>query len=86
MGTPRRTERRGVVVAINSRPPLSSSEPGVSPAPLIQVPQMPEFKLVSDFQPTGDQPAAIEKLVERIRKGHNIRLYWGHGHGEESGW
>ncbi len=24
---------------------------------------MPEFKIVSDFRPTGDQPAAIEKLV-----------------------
>lgn len=30
---------------------------------------MPDFKVVSDFQPTGDQPLAIEKLVEGFRKG-----------------
>ncbi|MEA3346431.1 MAG: excinuclease ABC subunit UvrB [Chloroflexota bacterium] len=30
---------------------------------------MPEFKLVSDFQPTGDQPQAIEKLAAGLRKG-----------------
>jgi excinuclease ABC subunit B len=28
---------------------------------------MPPFKVVSEFQPTGDQPQAIEKLVEGIR-------------------
>ncbi len=27
---------------------------------------MPEFKLVSDFQPTGDQPQAIDELVEGL--------------------
>src|SRR5438105_4230280 len=27
---------------------------------------MPDFKLVSDFQPTGDQPQAIEKLVDGV--------------------
>lgn len=31
---------------------------------------MPEFKLVSDFQPTGDQPQAIEQLVEGLKKGY----------------
>jgi excinuclease ABC subunit B len=30
---------------------------------------MPEFKIVSDFQPTGDQPQAIEQLVEGINQG-----------------
>ncbi|RME80528.1 MAG: excinuclease ABC subunit UvrB [Caldilineae bacterium] len=30
---------------------------------------MPAFKLVSDFQPTGDQPQAIEQLVEGVRQG-----------------
>ena len=25
---------------------------------------MPDFKLVSDFKPTGDQPEAIRKLAE----------------------
>ena len=30
---------------------------------------MPEFKVVSDFQPTGDQPEAIEGLVRGLEKG-----------------
>ncbi len=30
---------------------------------------MPEFKVVSDFQPTGDQPEAIEQLVEGLKQG-----------------
>src|SRR5574341_2378288 len=30
---------------------------------------MPPFQVVSPFQPTGDQPAAIEGLVEGINKG-----------------
>lgn len=28
-----------------------------------------KFKLVSDYQPTGDQPQAIEKLVKGFREG-----------------
>ena len=31
---------------------------------------MPDFKLVSDFKPTGDQPEAIRKLVEGLRAGY----------------
>ena len=30
---------------------------------------MPEFKVVSDFEPTGDQPEAIRQLVEGLRSG-----------------
>jgi len=30
---------------------------------------LPAFQVVSDFQPTGDQPQAIEKLVEGIERG-----------------
>ncbi len=30
---------------------------------------MPKFKLVSDFQPTGDQPTAIQQLVEGLTGG-----------------
>ena len=30
---------------------------------------MPEFRLVADFKPTGDQPAAIEQLSEGLAKG-----------------
>ena len=31
---------------------------------------MPDFKLVSDFKPTGDQPEAIRKLAEGLRAGY----------------
>ncbi len=30
---------------------------------------MPDFQLISDFQPTGDQPEAIAKLVAGLRRG-----------------
>jgi excinuclease ABC subunit B len=30
---------------------------------------MPDFKLVSDFQPTGDQPQAIDQLVDGLGRG-----------------
>ncbi|MHB8104203.1 MAG: excinuclease ABC subunit UvrB [Dehalococcoidales bacterium] len=30
---------------------------------------MPQFKIVSDFQMTGDQPQAVDKLVEGLEKG-----------------
>ena len=38
---------------------------------------MPEFKLVSDFQPTGDQPTAIEELVEGLHQGHKHQTLLG---------
>ncbi|MCL7455023.1 MAG: DEAD/DEAH box helicase family protein, partial [Anaerolineae bacterium] len=38
---------------------------------------MPEFKLVSDFQPTGDQPRAIDLLVEGLEKGHQHQTLLG---------
>ncbi|WP_300382229.1 excinuclease ABC subunit UvrB [Clostridium sp.] len=31
---------------------------------------MPEFKIVSKFKPTGDQPVAIDTLVESLNKGN----------------
>ena len=30
---------------------------------------MPQFEIVSDFRPTGDQPQAIDKLVAGINQG-----------------
>jgi excinuclease ABC subunit B len=30
---------------------------------------VPEFQLVSDFRPTGDQPEAIEQLVDGLQQG-----------------
>jgi len=38
---------------------------------------MSRFELVSDFKPTGDQPDAIEKLVEGIHKGHKHQVLLG---------
>ena len=35
------------------------------------------FKLVSDFQPTGDQPKAIDALVESIEKGNRGQVLLG---------
>ncbi len=30
---------------------------------------MPEFKIVSDYRPTGDQPQAVDKLAEGVQRG-----------------
>ncbi len=38
---------------------------------------MPEFKLVSDFVPTGDQPEAIAKLVEGVLRGDRFQTLLG---------
>lgn len=38
---------------------------------------MPPFQLFSDFKPTGDQPRAIEQLVEGIQKGHQNQTLLG---------
>ena len=38
---------------------------------------MTDFKLVSPFQPTGDQPAAIEKLVAGVRRGDKYQTLLG---------
>ena len=38
---------------------------------------MDHFKLVSDYQPTGDQPEAIEKLVEGLQKGYHEQALLG---------
>jgi excinuclease ABC subunit B len=38
---------------------------------------MPDFELVSGFQPTGDQPEAIEAIVEGFRTGRRYRTLEG---------
>src|SRR5512137_650918 len=38
---------------------------------------MPEFQLVSDMRPTGDQPQAIAKLVEGLSAGHKHQTLLG---------
>ena len=36
-----------------------------------------EFKLHSEYQPTGDQPEAIEKLTEGFREGNQAETLLG---------
>lgn len=38
---------------------------------------MDKFKLVSEYKPTGDQPEAIEKLVNGIEKGYKEQVLLG---------
>ncbi|MCA9373538.1 excinuclease ABC subunit UvrB [Candidatus Peregrinibacteria bacterium] len=38
---------------------------------------MSEFKLVSSFKPTGDQPQAIDKLVKNVEKGEKNQVLLG---------
>ncbi len=38
---------------------------------------MREFKIKSDFQPTGDQPRAIDELVDGVRAGHRYQTLLG---------
>src|SRR5579863_5471645 len=38
---------------------------------------MPEFKVEAPFEPTGDQPEAIEKLVEGLRQGQKMQTLLG---------
>jgi excinuclease ABC subunit B len=38
---------------------------------------MPKFQIVSDFEPTGDQPQAIDKLVEGLQKGYQHQTLLG---------
>ena len=36
-----------------------------------------EFKLTSDYQPTGDQPQAIEQLVSGLKSGDTAQVLLG---------
>ncbi|HEX2184539.1 MAG TPA: DEAD/DEAH box helicase family protein, partial [Chloroflexota bacterium] len=38
---------------------------------------MPEFQLVSEFKPAGDQPRAIAQLVEGVRAGERAQTLLG---------
>src|SRR3989304_1764132 len=38
---------------------------------------MPQFKIVSDFRLTGDQPQAVDKLVEGLNKGYHEQTLLG---------
>ncbi len=48
---------------------------------------MPDFKLHSEYQPTGDQPQAIAKLVDGLDSGLSQADYAGvTGSGKHSPW
>ena len=38
---------------------------------------MPDFRFVAPFEPTGDQPQAIEKLTDGLRRGLNHQVLLG---------
>jgi excinuclease ABC subunit B len=38
---------------------------------------MPDFQLVSDFKPTGDQPEAIKQLLDGLQQGHKHQTLLG---------
>ena len=38
---------------------------------------MPAFELVSPFQPAGDQPQAIEALIDGLRQGRSSQTLMG---------
>ena len=38
---------------------------------------MDHFELVSEYKPTGDQPKAIEELVEGFKKGNQFETLLG---------
>ena len=38
---------------------------------------LPEFKLISEYRPSGDQPRAIEQLVEGIETGYKDQVLLG---------
>ena len=38
---------------------------------------MPDFEVVAPFEPTGDQPAAIEQLVEGVERGEKKQTLLG---------
>ena len=38
---------------------------------------MPQFEIVSDFKMTGDQPQAVEKLVEGLKSGYKHQTLLG---------
>src|SRR5215813_14325555 len=42
-----------------------------------QVQGMPDFEVVAPFEPTGDQPAAIDQLVESIERGEKNQTLLG---------
>ncbi len=43
----------------------------------MRFPHMPQFSIVSDFRMTGDQPQAVERLVEGIGKGYRRQTLLG---------
>src|SRR5687767_10364398 len=45
--------------------------------PVASLRHVPPFKVVSDFQPAGDQPSAIAALAEGVDRGHRFQTLLG---------
>jgi excinuclease ABC subunit B len=46
-------------------------------ASIVTIVEMPQFRVVSDFHLTGDQPQAVDKLVDGLRNGHREQTLLG---------
>jgi excinuclease ABC subunit B len=66
-GRTRRPPRDGASGKPRTSP--AAEAPREKPAPRLGAPPPDRFELVSEFQPTGDQPRAIEQLLEGVRRG-----------------
>jgi len=66
-GRKRRPPRDGATG--KARRPTDAPAERARPAPRLAAPTPPGFELVSEFQPTGDQPRAIRELVAGARRG-----------------
>ena len=67
-------ERPAACVGVAGEPRLSDPSRTVEPCASSDiVPSTGTFEVVSDFEPSGDQPAAIDELEKRIRDGERPR-------------
>ena len=44
---------------------------------ILKIDKTKKFKIVSDFEPSGDQPSAIETIVKNIKEGENEQVLLG---------
>ncbi|MGZ4758223.1 MAG: excinuclease ABC subunit UvrB [Acidimicrobiales bacterium] len=56
-----------------SAPSIPSAAPSAPAEPRMGTP----FRMVSDFQPSGDQPAAVERLTEGVNRGDRFQTLLG---------
>src|SRR5262249_4836086 len=69
----RRQDPGQAAPARHGRRPVSGPHPSLLQEPLIAA----RFELVSKFQPAGDQPQAIAKILEGFSEGNNAQVLLG---------